>query len=375
MKNQAYNKNDISTSQPGQVKLNKPWHNYAKIPSKFDGTEDYSIWEADMMVYFEQFKEVSVEEKFKILKASITGSARLILQSTPYLTTSTGIFNALRCIYDVTTDWMAKAAECIQLPNENVSLFATRLRVLVIKAMTLSGFTTITSDQIDNLCLTFFKKNVRPEIAKRLISVLPKNMGSALTFACSYEIDVEDEEPTKKQLKLTKPETISELDSEEKDFKNTIKNSFKQVHEKLAFLSKSIPQKPQPSDVTGIRTNNTLDLVNQEAMTVPNLNALIDSRLQDSFTRYHFNRFNNPDAKTNTYNTGYKQGDINNDTFRPYPRNSYSCFHCHKPGHSYIYCRSATDSDKQRITTKLSDRDSRAIHLNDQDHSSNSPRK
>ncbi len=116
---------------------------------------------------------------------------------------------------------MAKA-ECIQLPNENVSLFATRLRVLVIKAMTLSGFTTITSDQIDNLCLTFFKKNVRPEIAKRLKTVLPKNMESALTFACSYEIDLEDEEPTKKQLKLTKPETISELDSEEKDFKNTI---------------------------------------------------------------------------------------------------------------------------------------------------------
>jgi hypothetical protein len=31
------------------------------------------------------------------------------------------------------------------------------------------------------------------EIAKRLKTVLPKNMESALTFACSYEIDLEDE--------------------------------------------------------------------------------------------------------------------------------------------------------------------------------------
>ena len=152
--------------------------------------------------------------------------------------------------------------------------------------------------QLDKRTLQIFWYNSKPEIEDSLTLLNPKTVEDALHHALVVEEKLERKVPPAKKQKL-EPEIINELIE---PYKNDLNNRFKQINERI----------------------NDLKIV-KEDMTV--IKEAVQQIQQD-------------------------KGDQGKRNVRFSPYSTRTCYICQRAGHTYMYCRNATQEQKTAMTTQ-----------------------
>ena len=279
---------------------------YNNKMAKFDGTEEYELWWTEAQGYLNQFDNIPEQERVKILTASITGSARLILNAGGYFNDTQELNTYMAEAFRTTDDWWSKLLDAMQKPDETIHTFMLRIRVLVIRAFSESK-TPMTREAMDNYMKRILMKNTLPEIKNKLAISQPVTLANALACASAYELENKVENGAKSDEKL--------------DFKNQLK----QIHAKLAMITKDPKGDKTSNESTG---GTPLDSTFKLEETLNNFMAII----------------------TNGQATGGRQRD-GADSNNRYGRGPilFNCLHCGLKGHGYARCFKATDEDKKKI--------------------------
>ena len=159
----------------------------------------------------------------------------------------------------------------------------------------------MTKDVMDSNIRRILMKNTLPEIRNKLAISQPGTLANAVACASAYELENLVENGVKSDDKLD------------------LKNQLKQIHAKLAVISKDPKEtNKQPTETTVI---NNLESGNKLEETLNKFIAAI--------------------------NNGRSQGGLENRNNRgPI---MFNCLHCGIKGHGYARCFKATEEDKKKI--------------------------
>ena len=281
---------------------------FNRHPSKFSGTEDYVIWWSEINLYLRQFQHIQEAEKVCIKDSCVTGNARMILDAAGLLKSVTQINDILRRVFIIETSSIEAIIQTIQKPDEPVEQFAARLRVAVIKS--LANDASIDHKKVDRDCLTFFRLNTRKELRERLSNMFPGSIEIAVQAAKHFEVE-ESASSSKKHI---------HKNHSEESFEKQVDNRFKQIHDKINTI-KAAPENLNALKVTPATTSEIMEQMN-----------LLLQKQSENIRRDFGNGNNKNQQRNNSYRV-----------------NNLKCFHCHKIGHGFDKCYSATEVDKTKI--------------------------
>ena len=273
---------------------------------KFDGSGDYEIWWSDTCGYFEQFKNVSESDKVKVLYAAIVGNAKFVLESGGQtFATAAQIHEKMVRSFVSKISWFSKLSTTLQKPGESVDEFHVRLRVLVTRAF---GHCGMEASEMDNYVRDLLRTNTLPEISAKLKISTHSTLQDTLYSAALYEQALNNGNTN---------DTIKE--GPDNKTKENIQNQFKQLNERISALTKN--------NIAAIKgQEKSADTGDQES-ALNRLTAVISSMVKS----------NNE--------SGHRQGI---DKYQG-ERKKIECLHCHKIGHVYKNCFSASEGDKNKI--------------------------
>ena len=306
--------NPVCNSQYNSNRQSQPYTPKPKSPGRFSGDDDsdFKAWWHQITTYIDFFPTMTEDDKLKLVKASITGSALEILIATPAATQSLEtIYNSLKQVFIADINWGFKVFETQQLPLEDVQTFAKRLRIAVIKAS--SKTPNIDSKFIDEQCLLHFQRNTRPEIRARLQIQLPATIELAIRGAIAFECEIKEHHTEVNTLHIN--QSKPHLDVKE-PFNNDLKTRFKQLNDKMDTMNTKHSELPQTLNAFAAHNRATAEETHKPRTS------------SNEFSR--------------TNQTSYKQN-------QRYVANEFKCFHCKGTGHGFERCFKASDQDKERI--------------------------
>jgi len=198
-----------------------------------------------------------------------------------------------------------------------------------------------TKEGEEETLLEILRKALKPKILEKLNKVRFKKVSDMLFSARQFEAELRDLKQKSTNNKITKSPTkigtALNLLSEELGVENA-ENFKKQI------INIQRSNKPnQTSQVKSFNNNNNNNNNNQQ-----------------SLQRYnnHSNNFR-PRHDRNQPNTTYNSNErsrYNQFQNQSRPRYPQGCYHCKKPGHSYLDCRFATQADKDKIAAHFNQR-------------------
>ena len=155
-----------------------------EIP-KFSGAigEDVLLW-VDQSKFFLSMHSLKENEKFDLIKLSLSGDARYIIIGRQDIKNVEDIYIILINAFRPKTSPMTLLLNTKQKPDEPISFFAARLKA----NLQASGIQANTS-QYEDMLLHLFLTQVKPEVSRRLKIWGPESFEKALNAAIQYEED------------------------------------------------------------------------------------------------------------------------------------------------------------------------------------------
>ncbi len=311
------------------------------LNNKFDGNDNIESW----LRNYEHFASLNnkvmevltMKEKVTFIKTLLTEKVQTLIDRDQTLTTVEKLVAKLRVTYANQVDWNRKLHSISQLSCETVTAFLERIRMTLNKSDDLNA--PMNKTQLDNRTLQLFWYRARPEIEESLTLLNPKSVEEALHHALVIEEKLNKE--NRSIDKKPKNDILNNVAEAVEPYKNDIHNRFKQMNEKFMEI-KATTEKTIKNDLVPLKEelNQIKELVAQ---------ANLHARRPSTFR-------NNNDNHFNRYNSNRQRDYRNNVRFTPYhvkAPDRRTCYICNKPGHTYMYCRSATDQQKTDINTRL----------------------
>ena len=324
-----------STTNPEDKKRYVPIEKL-KVPAftgdiKKDGY-DFVKWKQMTISYFDRIS-TSIADKLDALNRAITGTAGNLLIACSFQDINE-IFDTLENTYThITSNDLLYNIR--QGEDETVAECYAR----ILSEIRISK--KITKEGEEETLLEVLRKALKPEILEKLNIVRFKKVSDMLFSARQFEAELRDLKQKSTNNKVTKSPTkigtALNLLSEELGVENA-ENFKKQI------INIQRSNKPnQTSQVKSFNNNNNNNNNNQQSS-------------QRSLQRYnHSNNFR-PRHDRNQPNTTYNSNErsrYNQFQNQSRPRYPQGCYHCKKPGHSYLDCRFATQADKDKIANQF----------------------
>ena len=160
--------NKVNKSNLKKMKVNCP---------KFDGNDDYDIWEEAVKKCLLSYKQYSEKEKIRWVKSNMTGLARQVVYKINFAKLSK-LFKFLR---DMFSDKLRKIILILNQKNDE-TIKSYKVRVI-------SECMDITKNKriLNEICLKTFLNGVRIDIRKKLEIIKPDSFRRAVKLAMEYE--------------------------------------------------------------------------------------------------------------------------------------------------------------------------------------------
>ena len=144
---------------------------------KFDGNDDYDIWEEAVKKCLLSYKQYSEKEKIRWVKSNMTGLARQVVYKINFAKLSK-LFKFLR---DMFSDKLRKIILILNQKNDE-TIKSYKVRVI-------SECMDITKNKriLNEICLKTFLNGVRIDIRKKLEIIKPDSFRKAVKLAMEYE--------------------------------------------------------------------------------------------------------------------------------------------------------------------------------------------
>jgi len=314
-----------------------------KVPAftgdlKKDGY-DFVKWKQMTIRYFNRIS-TSLDDKLDALNRAITGTAGNLLIACSFEDINE-VFDTLEKTYThITSNDLLYNIR--QGEDETVAECYAR----ILSEIRISK--KITKEGEEETVLEVLRKALKPEILEKLNIVRFKNVSDMLFSARQFEAELRDLKQKSTNNKVTKSPTkigtALNLLSEELGVENA-ENLKKQI------INIQRSNKPnQTNQVKSFNNNNN------------NSNHNNNHRNNNQQSSQRYNNYSNnfrPRHDRNQPNTTYNSNErsrYNQFQNQSKPRYQQGCYHCKKPGHSYLECRFATQADKDKIAAQFNQR-------------------
>ena len=288
--------------------------------------DDFEAWEISCNKFINQFPGKSNLEKVNYISMGVVGHAARVLQLAPtLLDTPTSLFNVLRETFGNKRTIDEAMSDVRQLKGETVRVYFSRVKTLLLTCIPDNADT---QKAFDSFLMQYFKRGLNSDIKLTLGKLYTANSEITLTTACQIETEFN----LQKTSKSTKDsDALYSIDSHGNQDNDPQQINIIKQHEHY---------KPRP-------------LNNNQRSVYHNSQQPASGNQQFSNTRYFSNQINkNQQTKFSGYNGIQNQTDRQESTSRFLGKRPtrLECFHCHRIGHSYIFCREATQEQKNSIT-------------------------
>ena len=187
-----------------------------KDPAKFCGkeNEDFMAWLEDFNAYIKRFN-ISPDSRLSIFRTSLGGNARTALDGFELdeIDTYEKICDSFQSVfapdYDV-SDWLKRLHNLSQNQDENIRLFAQRVRRHVQKALS-----DCSKDLREKHSIVHFIKGLKPDISKKLQHYTFKTLTEAIDKSIHRDTEFKNKKPRNASLNLI--ECDEEESEEESD--------------------------------------------------------------------------------------------------------------------------------------------------------------
>ena len=161
-------KNKVNKSNLKKMKVNCP---------KFDGNDDYDIWEEAVKKCLLSYKQYSEKEKIRWVKSNMTGLARQVV----YKINFAKLPKFFKFLRDMFSDKLRKIILILNQKNDE-TIKSYKVRVI-------SECMDITKNKriLNEICLKTFLNGVRVDIRKKLEIIKPDSFRKAVKLAMEYE--------------------------------------------------------------------------------------------------------------------------------------------------------------------------------------------
>ena len=344
-----------------------------KDPAKFNGAEneDYMAWLEDFNSYIDRFS-ISQESKLSIFRTSLGGSARTALDGFEQdeIDTYEKISKAFESVFapeHEVSDWLKKLNNLTQNPDENIRVFAQRVRRHVQKALP-----DCTKELREKHVIVHFIKGLKTEISKKLQSYSFLTLADAIKKSIRCETEIKNRKP--KSVSLNNIEFNEEEEDVDEDdelpmkvkkvssieipkrnggkqqitlfsLANEIKEQNKQLNQKIEDRFNQIRDyssrcQVNPSSEYNQRHDNYQRNNSYNNNGIPRIHRISNSNYDKSRMNSRFKYQNNQDVgKMNISNI--------KSTNKP-----GSCFVCRQEGHKVINCPYVKHDEISNISSK-----------------------
>jgi hypothetical protein len=292
-------------------------------------------------------KNVNTSEKIKLqaLNRAIAGNAGIMLSSNSYKSISQ-IFKALKAAYSHVSN-TGKLFNIRQKDDETVGECYARILAEMRRS---KNITSKGEEDIGMICL---RTALRPEILEKLSNTKFQKLSIMLDVAKQFEADFLENKSKSKTTPTTKNPTkigtALTLISEEMGLENA-----ESVKKYVVNLKKS-DSANQTSNINSYNNSSKSDnnFGSHEFRNNSNYRNEQSNNKNNSTYRSRGDR-NSPGTTFNANNRSrYNQYQYQRPREQTANKFPYNCYHCKKPGHSFMDCRFASQVDKEKITSRL----------------------